>query len=308
MALLQLTHLSESQQLGQCIAAIYHHSQGTPLSEFKQHCFQEINKIIALKKGLWLVENTAQHDFIEGHYLLQMHPAHSEPEPNTETTQSLLNALVHTGEQLTPFNDNLLGWQHGLAAHLRLQDSGITHGFIFQPAQESKLSKDDLDTLNSILPHLAEAFRLNILSRFDRGQQVPTYCRAVSDSNGHLIEAEASFNQIMTQIDANWNQQTLPFLPQEKTAFFVYDKAAFQLTRTLDTFYLDALWLGDAFNALTVKEKQVCFLMAGTLSNQAIADKMAISRKTVENHLTNIYAKLGNLSRAELFSQLSKML
>ena len=50
---------------------------------------------------------------------------------------------------------------------------------------------------------------------------------------------------------------------------------------------------------LTDRQFEVLRLMAANLSNQAIADRLVLSRKTVEHHVGAVLAKLGAASRAE---------
>ncbi len=49
---------------------------------------------------------------------------------------------------------------------------------------------------------------------------------------------------------------------------------------------------------LTVREREVLRLLAAGLSYAEIADKLVISPRTVNSHLTTIYSKLGVTSRA----------
>jgi DNA-binding CsgD family transcriptional regulator len=49
---------------------------------------------------------------------------------------------------------------------------------------------------------------------------------------------------------------------------------------------------------LTSREVEVLGLVAGGLSNRQIADTLTVSEKTVENHLTNVYNKIGAENRA----------
>jgi pimeloyl-ACP methyl ester carboxylesterase/DNA-binding CsgD family transcriptional regulator len=51
--------------------------------------------------------------------------------------------------------------------------------------------------------------------------------------------------------------------------------------------------------ALTGREREILSLVAGGASNQAIADQLFISEKTVRNHLTAIFDKLGVSSRSQ---------
>lgn len=50
---------------------------------------------------------------------------------------------------------------------------------------------------------------------------------------------------------------------------------------------------------LTLREREVLRLMALGLSNDEIAKKLFITKRTVQNHVSNIYGKLGLDSRAE---------
>jgi pimeloyl-ACP methyl ester carboxylesterase/DNA-binding CsgD family transcriptional regulator len=53
------------------------------------------------------------------------------------------------------------------------------------------------------------------------------------------------------------------------------------------------------FAALSTRERQVLGLMAEGLSNADIADRLSISEKTVRNHASNLFDKLGVWSRAQ---------
>ena len=52
--------------------------------------------------------------------------------------------------------------------------------------------------------------------------------------------------------------------------------------------------------ALTDAERRVADLVAGGLANREVAERLYLSRYTVETHLKHVYAKLGASSRAEL--------
>jgi pimeloyl-ACP methyl ester carboxylesterase/DNA-binding CsgD family transcriptional regulator len=54
-----------------------------------------------------------------------------------------------------------------------------------------------------------------------------------------------------------------------------------------------------AFGALSPRERQVLALLAEGLSNAGIAQRMQISEKTVRNHVSNLFDKLGVWSRAQ---------
>jgi pimeloyl-ACP methyl ester carboxylesterase/DNA-binding CsgD family transcriptional regulator len=62
---------------------------------------------------------------------------------------------------------------------------------------------------------------------------------------------------------------------------------------------LDAASADAAFEALSTRERQVLALMTDGLSNADIASRMEISEKTVRNHASNVFDKLGVWSRAQ---------
>ena len=56
---------------------------------------------------------------------------------------------------------------------------------------------------------------------------------------------------------------------------------------------------GDAFAALTTREREVLAGVARGLSNRAIADELGITERTARTHVSNILAKLGLASRTQ---------
>lgn len=58
-----------------------------------------------------------------------------------------------------------------------------------------------------------------------------------------------------------------------------------------------------AFPSLSAREAEVLELVARGLSNQAIADRLFLSIKTVQNRVSDLFDKTGTRSRAELVAQ-----
>ena len=55
----------------------------------------------------------------------------------------------------------------------------------------------------------------------------------------------------------------------------------------------------EGLGALTAREREVLNLLARGLSNREIAEQLVITNKTVKNHLSRIYEKIGAHSRSE---------
>jgi predicted ATPase/DNA-binding CsgD family transcriptional regulator len=55
-----------------------------------------------------------------------------------------------------------------------------------------------------------------------------------------------------------------------------------------------------ALQALTEREREVVTLIAGGLSNSEIAEKLVLSKRTIEHHMANIRSKLGFTNRAQI--------
>ncbi len=58
--------------------------------------------------------------------------------------------------------------------------------------------------------------------------------------------------------------------------------------------------VGDRWECLTGREREVLRLLVGGLSNAAIAEALCVQLKTVEYHVTHIHQKLGVASRVEV--------
>jgi DNA-binding CsgD family transcriptional regulator len=60
------------------------------------------------------------------------------------------------------------------------------------------------------------------------------------------------------------------------------------------------------WRSLTPTERAVVGLVSEGLSNKAIAARLFISLRTVESHLTHVYAKLGLASRVQLAQEAAR--
>lgn len=78
----------------------------------------------------------------------------------------------------------------------------------------------------------------------------------------------------------------------------------------VETLIVMTAWLfnRDSLDDLTPQELQIVQMVAQGLSNRVIAERLYLSRRTVESHLYRMFPKLGVSSRAQLVSLLGPRL
>ncbi len=54
--------------------------------------------------------------------------------------------------------------------------------------------------------------------------------------------------------------------------------------------------------SLSAREMEIIDLVAGGLTNQEIAEKLTISKRTVDNHVSNMFTKTGSKNRVALLN------
>ncbi len=112
---------------------------------------------------------------------------------------------------------------------------------------------------------------------FDEGRQIASLIPGarfvpLQSRNHILLEDEPAWSRFVEEIDA--------FLP------------AFGQTNATGL-------LSGALESLTAREREILELIAQGIDNQQIAARLFVSEKTVKNHITSIFDKLGVASRAQ---------
>jgi len=124
--------------------------------------------------------------------------------------------------------------------------------------------------------------RNDVMVPFDQGRVLAAgipHARFVElDSENHvLMESEPAWQRFQDAVGEFLGWQRAP--PRRRAA--------------------DAPQSGDDLAVLTAREREILELVASGAGNQAIAARLFISEKTVRNHLTAVFDKLGVSSRSE---------
>ena len=84
------------------------------------------------------------------------------------------------------------------------------------------------------------------------------------------------------------------------------DQRAAELVARCEGAVTAALARGGDVVPLTDREREIAVLTAGGQSSRAIAERLFLSVRTIDNHLGRIYDKLGVSNRAELATALDR--
>lgn len=189
--------------------------------------------------------------------------------------------------------------EHGLRSQditsfdVRLDDSNIHH-YIFcafsDKCKESEIKAQRV-YISNLLYLIAEIYRQTIInSYYQEWKKLPFTKHHQLVDQAELL---ASDNTILANspkaIIEDWEE-----IKENNQSILVRKK------RVENQLFIDKFLIPKAINSLTFKQKQICFYLKACCSNQQIAELLGVSIKTVGNHLSAIYDKLG-VSRSQLF-------
>lgn len=269
----------QRKQLGQCIAEIYHCSQGSSFSDFQVLCYRAIHDFLPLGRCSWSVGGFDEVDF------------------------SVDNAVRFlTGSEIVEqYND-------GPDFHCGYQSAGLVHKIVFRPFSKNTLfTEDSCSILLQLVPHLVESFRLNVLSAFKKQWHQNLYHSAVFVIGEGFISVDDGFCQseaLTEYLSTASSGVSDNGFPRTNTRLLIEPQRLYKIEPILDSVFILLLAFPEKLTSLTDKEKEICFYLLQPLSNAMIGQQLGISLKTVENHLANIFLKTGISSRAKLIASL----
>jgi DNA-binding NarL/FixJ family response regulator len=193
----------------------------------------------------------------------------------------------------------LAGWGDGnmafpsMFAHLFLPDSTPETRQLYSELQRKSASKTAANLLMQALATLSVFSRLKeirvptLVIQVARDQVidpklVPGISSAIPGSEFVSID---SANHILLESEPSWRAFTTLFAQRVAGG-------TGQLRRITDE-------QPPQFDRLSQREQQILHALAQGMSNRQIADRLRISEKTVRNHVTGIFDKLGVTSRAQ---------
>ena len=187
--------------------------------------------------------------------------------------------------------------------------------FLFRSDRRAVFRDDERDALGLLMPHLASAWRHRLLWHVAR--QVPgegataealAQGHAVIDPLGQVHASDAAFGLRMRALFPDWIGPRLPDALRrgiDQTPSKIRARGQGFLLHQGQDRHILSLAVEVETPLLSSAERRVALLFATGLTSPEVAMDLGISRATVRNHLTSIYAKLGVHSKVELVRRLS---
>lgn len=311
--------------LNQLVQELYRVAYSSPISEFKQKCFELIAPVILFDSGTWITRCEHEIPFYEAdsftynlpdgfmdyyHQLsdvsTQVHQVFGVMLGNMGKTLDILDVVPQDewyGSDMYQLYCEKFNLHHSLMTVWMNSVNQAIHVITFARhekaapfTQEDKLAKQFL------VPNLVEALRVNILNSFKHGVGGENSYRAVSDRYGNLFEAEEGFIAKATELGllkeraisvelldsgVSWHNEQHQLYSQNFNGLMYLE---------LNTSSLSEL--------MSPRKLQLCQYLVEGKSNKEMAKVLDLSPDTVSNHLKEIFKLLNVTSRHQAIAYL----
>lgn len=312
------------KKLNPYIRALYQSAAESTVKDFKHQAMRIVQPIMAYDSGVWVNRSLLDNEYTGGliedtftfnlpnnfisNYTTVMEETR-EQDPFYIELLEKTNKVLSIREVIPPerwkktalyrMHMQKFGIEHGMSTIQKKRDSQVLHLISLYRCEESKaVTTKDKQKMQLIMPHLIESFRTNLLNNFKRST-TSFASRAICDRYGVIIEAEEHFYKV-AKIFESAGHLNIDLDSLDCPATIVQGKTKLKIEFLQGLFYVEAEHTDR--NILSNRELEITQLLIEGRSDKDIASSLQISKSTVNNHLTNIYKKLGIKSRKEIFS------
>ena len=329
------TRLPLTDELQHWLNELYQQANSQPLTQFKEWCFSSIEHLLPFDSGIWATRSDLQAMHRE--HWVDDTTVYNQPDAfmanylaidQTSQSQDHLNQhLANNPNQFFTIWDCCdrelwyqeafyrehcikFGVENAISAMVHPTDnSAVFHVLSFYRADKAaEFTPQEVLLADFVLPNLVEAFRINVLNTFSQSHGKGGTCRGVLDRYGAMLEAEQGFVDKLRKkrlIDTA-NKVKIPDLEKITESGQRTIKGL-----TLDITFIDGVFLLEVnddvgMGTLTRREKQILAQVSEGNSSKVIAKNLSarksqspISPHTVNNHLSNIFAKLNVSNRTQ---------
>lgn len=175
---------------------------------------------------------------------------------------------------------------------------------LYRPSSMKDPTEADLRWLEAIMPHLAEAWRINVAIHTAAQQSNPRSFALAEAATARLLVTDDKFKRLLA---AEWMGFDGGFVPSPLARYWLDRDAVrfegkfarFEAKKVTDLVYLSANPV-ERHAVLSPRLRQVAVMYAKGLSHKEIAQRIGISPATVRNEIAAAYAQLQIHSKLEL--------
>lgn len=323
---------SFSKEINEFILTLYQGALETPFTDFKEWFFNFLQNMLSFDSAIWLSRSDMEQpipkywvddthlfnqprEFMSNYQRLATLPnnvdlLHEKLLNTPNTIVSLWEAYNSRDEwyQTSYYQEHskIYEIEHMLSTLvLPKHNSNVSHVLSFYRKDIHKpFLENELQTLELLIPHFVEAFRISILNSLTASNDGTYSVKGIVDRFGRVIECEEAFEQSLA---------SKKLLVGKQLQFDVVDSTKPITTKIDDTIVkmqaCDGLFVielqeKNKAEELTEKQKEIAALLSKGYVDKEISRKLDVKLSTVRYHLKNIYEVLGVDSRYAAISYL----
>lgn len=321
-----------SKEINEFILSLYRGALDRPFTDFKGWFFTVSQSIFSFDSAIWLSRSDMEKpipkywvddtylfnqpiEFMENYQRLatlpnNVDPLHEKLLNTPNKVISLWDAYESQDEwyQTSYYKEHskVFEIEHMLSTLvLPKHNSNISHVLSFYRKNIHKpfLTKE-LQTLELLLPHFVEAFRINILNSLSSNSDETYSFKGIVDRFGRVIESDEAFNQSLTSKKLLIEKQLqFDVIGSKKPITTKIDDTIIKIQSCDGLFVLELLEKNKT-EEFTIKQREIAALLSKGYVDKEISRKLNVQLSTVRYHLKNIYEILGVSSRYAAISYL----
>lgn len=313
------------EKLSAVVLNLYRGASDQPVDVFQDWAFEQIKPALSFDSALWLTGT-----LLNGQHAIHSQLLHRQPQQLMNDWARCKDRAVFAvkvfGSPSITFNcvtSTSLGPE--LAGHSRryniehilatatIDPVSSLHELIsiYRADLDKPFSEEERLFQQNLVPHLAEAWRINRLTHLSKVNQplgVANSRAAAADIKGVLHLIEPGFTRLILDEWPGWRGPCLPdklaAQIQNQDKRFVGNTLVIHLSGLNDQILLHGR-KKSRVDGLSKRELEVATHFSTGHTYKEIAREVELSPATVRNHLSSIYLKLGVDNKAELATLLS---
>lgn len=312
------------KELSAVVLNLYRGTREQPVDAFQDWVFEQVKTVLSFDSAVWLTGTLLNDQHVTHSQLFHRQPPQLFTDWARCKDKAVFAVKVFGSPGITFNCVTSMEFGPELAEHSRrysiehiLATSSIDpvsslHELIsiYRADLDKPFSEEERLFQQSLVPHLAETWRINRLTHLSKVTQplgVANSHAAVVDTKGILHLIEPGFTRLLLD---EWPEWRGPRLPDKLVAQIENQDKRFTgntLVTHLSNLNDQILLHGrkkSRVDALSKREREMANHFSTGHTYKEIAQSLSLSPATVRNHLSKVYTKLGVGNKAELVNLL----